>query len=167
MRRIFCSFLSVLLLSLFLTTNVFAQEPLPVSPPLPPGPAGSLQRTADGVWYSTGESDVSEQRSLPQANGGPDEFGYLWSDGNLNWVDASGGIDPGISPSNNHSGPIEIGFPFKYYENTYSSLYISLYGFVTLKDTSSWWRWQSDVPAPYEPNDVIAPHWVPIDRIAH
>ncbi|MBC7228326.1 MAG: hypothetical protein H5T61_14025, partial [Thermoflexales bacterium] len=39
--------------------------------------------------------------TLPQATGGPDDFGYWWDDSvGFNWIDAvSGGTDTGMSGS--------------------------------------------------------------------
>lgn len=165
MRRVICSILSVFVLSMFFTTAVFAQEPAPASPRLPAD--NGLLRTADGLWMSTGEKTVVAQSSQPQTTGGPDDYGYVWDDtAPLNWIDAGGGADTGLTNRNNdHTGPIEIGFPFKYYENTYTNLYISLFGFVTFRDTTNWWNWQSNVPSPEKPDGVIAPQWIPIDRV--
>jgi len=76
-------------------------------------------------------------KSGPADSGGPDDFGYTWSDNvPLNWINASGGTDTGIDSSTDHVGPVDIGFPFKYYENTYSDLYISRHGFLAFNDTS-------------------------------
>ncbi len=64
-------------------------------------------------------------------------------------------------PENEFSGPINLDFPFKYYENTYTQLYISLYGFISFSD-SYLDNSQSDIPSSDRPNDVIAPNWVPV-----
>ena len=57
-------------------------------------------------------------------------------------------------------GPIDIGFPFKFYENTRSQVYISRFGFLAFTDNNIY-NSQSEVPSPEPPNEVIAPHWVP------
>jgi hypothetical protein len=97
----------------------------------------------------------------PQATGGPDDFGYTWDDSvAMNWISASGGTGTGINSSTDHVGPINIGFSFKYYENIYTQLYISRFGFLAFNDDGIYDS-QSEIPSPNEPNDVIAPHWVP------
>jgi hypothetical protein len=171
--------LALCLVALLWPVAVTAQEPaadtnpnsnpnapaIPLSYPAAPT-ADGLMQTPDGLWVSTGAGDLRAQSNVPQATGGPDDFGYTWDNTvPLSWIDASGGVDTGITPNNNRTGAIDIGFPFQHYENTYSSLYISLYGFLTFRDTGSWWNRQSRVPSPEEPNDVIAPHWIPIDRV--
>ena len=62
-------------------------------------------------------------------------------------------------------GPSDIGFPFKYYENVRSQLFISRYGVVAF-NTDALSDDQSRIPNPSKPNDVIAPHWVPVSSIA-
>ncbi|MBU1660609.1 MAG: hypothetical protein KKD28_03965 [Chloroflexi bacterium] len=144
------------------------QPPTPESPfpfkdedhgAYPDGP----RRGPEGEWYMpAGLTPVqgNEPQSV-ESTGGPDDFGYTWDDSvALNWIDASGGTEAGIKSSTDHVGPINIGFPFKYYENTRTELYISRFGFVAFNDTSLY-NSQSQIPSPETPNDVIAPHWVP------
>ncbi|MCP4168958.1 MAG: hypothetical protein GY759_24105 [Chloroflexi bacterium] len=112
------------------------------------------RQTPDGLWYMP---EGAEQRmdvtvTAPQGTGGPDDFGYTWDDSvPLDWVDASSGNDA-------DSGRIKIGFPFKYYENTYDYLYVSRHGFVAFSDEYLG-NVQSRIPNRNKPNDVIAPHW--------
>lgn len=124
-------------------------------------------RTPDGYWGMTeGARPPLETAGIsPQATGGPDDYGYTWSDEvPFNWIDAGNGIETGIDSSTNHVGPIDIGFAFKFYENTYTQLYISRFGFVTF-DNEGFYVRQSQIPSPRPPNNVIAPYWVPIDDI--
>ncbi len=95
-----------------------------------------------------------------EPNGGPDDFGYTFDSSPLDWIDASGGTDTGINSSVDSVGPIAIGFPFKYYENTYSDLWVSRFGFLAFNGNYLY-RSQSRIPEPSLPNDVIAPHWIP------
>ena len=146
------------------TATAMGDGQVPAPPPAPPG----VVLDNEGYWVIAQEA-TEEPELVAQAiaeTGGPDDYGYTWnSDVPLNWIDVSGGIDPGLSLDNNHSGPINIGFPFKYYENTYTELFISLYGFISFPGTTQWWHAQSDIPNAGDPNNVIAPHWGPIDRI--
>ncbi len=142
----------------------------PVSPPGPrQGPkAGISKDPATGLWVTTGIELAPEQMhrgiaaSAPLSTGGPDDYGYRWDDtAPLSWIDASAGTNTGFNSTTSHSGPISIGFPFKYYENTYSQLYVSRHGYLSFNNTALD-DWQSEVPSAGPPNDVIAPHWVPI-----
>jgi hypothetical protein len=80
----------------------------------------------------------------------------------MNWIDAAGGIDTGLSGDSwdQATGPILLPFPFKYYENTYSEVYIAAGGYLAFTEASSWDH-QSHIPSPEQPNNVIAPYWTP------
>ena len=62
------------------------------------------------------------------------------------------------------AGPIDIGFPFKFYENTQSQLYISRFGYLTFNNDNLG-NSQSEVPSPEKPDEVIAPHWAPMYEV--
>jgi hypothetical protein len=121
-----------------------------------------LQSNAYNRWTERGDARQGENSVNSIASmGGPDEYGYTWDDNApLNWIDASGGVDTGIS-EDDYTGPIDIDFPFKYYENTYTQLYISKYGFISFNDAYLD-NDQSEIPSYQPPNDVIAPNWVPV-----
>lgn len=127
-------------------------------------PTSDAIQTHDGLWMMPAEAALLEtpaRTALDPANsGGPDDFGYTFNSVPLDWIDASGGIDTGISSSIDNVGPIDIGFPFKYYENTYGDLWVSRFGFLAF-NSNNLYRSQSRIPEPSLPNDVIAPHWIP------
>ena len=159
-----------LLLLLMLSGTAAAQRSAPDAPvgqPSPvdvasPSPDAGPQKAPDGHWFMPASSrpDVAAA-SAPQDSGGPDDFGYTWNDWEpLNWINASGGTNTGISSSTVSAGPIDIGFPFKFYENTQSQLYISRFGFLAF-NSDNLGNSQSQVPSPEKPDEVIAPHWVP------
>ena len=147
------------------STQVSAQNPPPVYPDGQPArnnaqEYGGPREMQDGLWYQDGPA--SSVNVLPDGAGGPDEFGYTWTDQvAFNWFDASPGVN--IDTSNPYA-PIGIGFPFKFYENTYTQLYVSDNGFVSF-DGANLSRSQSRIPNPGTPNNVIAPNWVPIDSV--
>lgn len=166
---------------------VQAQPPAPTSPAggpwlssaaelTPPGPdqtwpASRLEATPpeafqapNGDWImpaGAGEGFLPVPLGAAiQPTGGPDDFGYTFASTPLNWIDASGGTNTGISASIVSAGPIDIGFPFKYYENSYSQLWVSRHGFLAFNDRYLY-KSQSQVPSAAWPDDVIAPHWIP------
>jgi hypothetical protein len=99
-----------------------------------------------------------------QATGGPDDFGYTWDDSvAMNWIDATDGTDTGLSGSSSGQavGPISLPFAFKYYENSYTNLYIAASGYLAFAE-ADYWRWQDEIPSPEEPNSVVAPYWTPL-----
>ncbi|RLB87005.1 MAG: hypothetical protein DRH10_09850, partial [Deltaproteobacteria bacterium] len=160
--------LSVLILAALLLTIIpTGHTQGPAAPPDPPEPFRACEiegpcKAADGHWYMPEGARPHEANVMsPQETGGPDDYGYTWDDSvALNWIDASGGTETGIGSDTDHVGPVNIGFSFKYYENTYSQLYISRFGFLTFNDDGIYDS-QSRIPSPSLPNDVIAPHWVP------
>jgi len=146
-----------------------ASHPHAMPGDLPGGWENGPRQTPDGLWYMPegAEPQMEGAGLAPQDTGGPDDFGYTWDDSvPLNWIDASGGTDTGIDSDTDRAGPIDIGFPFKYYENTYDRLFISRYGFLSFNDDGLW-NWASRIPSPEKPNDVIAPHWVPSDDVGY
>ncbi|MCB9130802.1 MAG: hypothetical protein H6647_07660 [Anaerolineales bacterium] len=156
--------LFVLILALLASAAPQAGAQQETSQPPPPTnrvqspPVGPIQGP-DGLWMMPAGADrAAEGMELaPQSTGGPDEFGYTWDDSvPLNWIDASGGIETGITSTVDHVGPINIGFPFKYYENTRSQIYISRFGFLAFNDDGIY-NSQSSVPSTEKPDDVIAP----------
>ncbi len=124
------------------------------------------QLNPDGLWYRTTDTtrtDQVESFNLVNTTGGPDEFGYTWDDTVVEaWIDASDGTSAVLSPD--HTDLIALPFDFKYYENTYDGLFISLYGFVSFDSTNLNGSWQSEIPSADPPNDVIAPNWMPFEE---
>jgi hypothetical protein len=97
---------------------------------------------------------------------GPDSFGYTYTIGlPVNWIDAAAGTNIDVTPNASVSGPIDIGFPFKFYENTYTSLHVSLFGFVTFETYQSAAQY-SEIPRASSPNNLIAASWKPYDRVS-
>lgn len=147
------------------SADVAPRGPVNSLPTSPSGaaPLGALQ-SPEGDWImpadAGGRSPDAPLGAAVQPAGGPDDFGYTSSSTPLNWIDASGGTNTGINASVDSAGPIDIGFPFKYYENTYSQLWVSRFGFLAFNN-SYLYRSQSRIPEPSLPNDVIAPHWIP------
>ncbi|MCB0255628.1 MAG: hypothetical protein KDI55_18075, partial [Anaerolineae bacterium] len=160
------SLIPLLLAILFVATGASMVVAQDITPPPPLNEVNHDAVTPiqdpDGLWIMPGGADQARiQTAAPSTTGGPDDFGYTWDDSvPLNWIDVSGGIETGINSNVDHVGPINIGFPFKYYENTRSHLFISRFGFLSFNDTGIY-NSQSRVPSTEKPDDVIAPHWVP------
>ena len=173
-RKLFVLLTIIGLFSVLLGPGMaFAQEPPPPPTPEPPFPGGEGGRPAgaqqgpDGTWFMPeGASTMAPDHAVvPLASGGPDDFGYTWDDTvAFSWIDATTGTDTGMSGSSygQKVGPISPPFSFKFYENTYTSLYIAASGYLGFTDYSSW-PWQSQIPSPSTPNNVIAPYWTPLD----
>jgi hypothetical protein len=139
--------------------------PAPVRPgrfPARPGqPDSGIQRTPNGLVYrEQADSPLTPQ----QVNKGPDDFGYVINSVPIGWIDLTTfGTDTGLGKSKAITGAIPIPFPFKYYENTYNQLWISIFGYLTFTDPQGYAKTQGWMLMPTRPNNMIAPYWTPLD----
>ncbi|HET6399522.1 MAG TPA: S8 family serine peptidase, partial [Candidatus Thermoplasmatota archaeon] len=83
-----------------------------------------------------------------------DRYGYACSVHNRTYVPLGPGATP-IELSNNVSAAIPIGFPFRFYDKTYDSVYISANGWVSFEPTVDPRRG----PATIMPLDLELFHW--------
>jgi len=96
----------------------------------------------------------------PQAMGGPDEFGYTWDDTEpYAWIDAAqSGVNSGLYGGDVYTGPVDIGFTFPFYENSYAQAYFSTKGLVSF-GRGGFWYLNALIPNTAPPNDMIAAFW--------
>jgi len=173
---IFITLLAVL--ALLISPAVTAQGPQPSVPSYPaqePGrPEWALSRetkmdkpfgpfhTPDGYWFMPeGARPPLEAAGIsPQATGGPDDFGYAWSDEvTFDWIDAKSlGTNANLFGGDVYTGPVNIGFVFPFYENSYSELYFSTKGLVSFGQGTYSWN-NTSLPNPSPPNNIIAVFW--------
>jgi hypothetical protein len=147
--------------------SLIVQKPQPPAfapaEPLSSSSHGPWEIAPDGLKYMPGDAPARASFALaPQSTGGPDEFGYTWNDAvAFSWIDAiAGGTDTGMSGYAMATGPIALPFSFKYYENTYTHLYIASTGYVSFDDYGYGYE-QEEIPSVTAPNNVIAPYWTP------
>lgn len=165
--------LSLLLAILALTISgpVTAQDPEPWGHHLPgfkepkPGslglPHGDSHQAPDGLLVMPPDiyPPIETRGAFPQATGGPDDFGYTWDDSvQFSWIDATSGTNSGLQGDDQYTGPIDIGFDFRFYENTYSQLYITTNGLVTFGEGAYQYS-NLPIPNPALPNNFIAVFW--------
>lgn len=165
----------IVALGLLLTQTGAAQKPEPQPPPptappppsfppegfCPKNPCGPWPKSLEGHWVvaESGQPEMAPASIIPQATSGPDDFGYTWDDSvAFNWIDATGGTDSGLAGDDRWLGPVDIGFNFKFYENTYSQLYFNTNGLVTFGEGAYHYSNRS-IPNPAPPNNFIAPFW--------
>lgn len=141
--------------------------PTPSQPQQPPFPGGEggmpggPQREPDGRWYMPEGAQVitTDPAMVSLTTGGPDNFGYTWDDSvAFNWIDASAATDTGLANNCGSMASVPIGFSFKYYENTYSNIYVDFNGYMLLGSTYSCYL-HGQTKSPESPNNVIAPYW--------
>ncbi|MBU1158050.1 MAG: hypothetical protein KKE24_01770 [Candidatus Thermoplasmatota archaeon] len=102
------------------------------------------------------------------SEGGADAYGYTWTDSNspnptvsFNWIDInSTGTDVGFYSyfENDVSSEISIGFSFPFYDDVYTSAYVSTNGFISFT-SASYEYWNYPIPDYYDPNALVAPYW--------
>ncbi|MFH1198019.1 MAG: S8 family serine peptidase [bacterium] len=125
-----------------------------------------------GTKYSDGEQTI-------YGSGGPDIFGYEWIDSDdpdgpayiwddisttgtevTSWTASSGSssaVDDG------YSDPINIGFTFKYYNNSYTQVHLNTNGLVMFSPFTGSTTTHLTIPNAIPPNDFIAPIWGDLD----
>ncbi|MBT3232693.1 MAG: T9SS type A sorting domain-containing protein [Calditrichaeota bacterium] len=103
--------------------------------------------------------------------GGPDNFGYRWVDSDepgtdleFDWIEINQ-IGQSLTLRDDEvEGPINMGFNFDFYGNTYNQVYISSNGYIAFgTDWSGWDHRFRSFPDGNEPYNVIAPLWLDLD----
>lgn len=101
---------------------------------------------------------IDELASNPEGNGGPDTFGYTWSDAvPYNWIDATGGVKR-VS-GDDKTQLLDIGFPFKFYEQVWNQVYVTTNGILIFGTNTSGCCSGQNTPLDRYPNNVIAAFW--------
>ena len=109
---------------------------------------------------------IDNRRGVPptKGQGGPDAFGYKWKDSDapggptFSWVEINAVGTLVTSSDDNNSGPYPIGFPFKFYGNTFTDFRICSNGFISFTSTVN--NLTNDtIPSPPEPNNLLALYW--------
>ncbi len=115
------------------------------------------------IDYAKGEKDERNAVNPLTGSGGPDAFGYSWTDSDeaggpvYGWVDISDGTSISMADDSNH-GPFDLGFPVDFYGNIFSSVNICSNGFVSF--TASVTDYTNDgIPDTAEPNNLLAVFW--------
>ena len=172
MRRKLMILIATLTLLSVLSASMssLAQGPEPQPPPLcppeypsgPERPHGQWQRSPAGQWFMPEDARPPMEAAgvTPQATGGPDDFGYTWDDSvSFNWIDAKSlGTNSNLYGGDVYAGPIDIGFTFKFYENSYSQLYFSTKGLISFDQGGAWYS-NVAIPNAAVPNNFVVPFW--------
>ncbi len=147
------------IISFFLTLAIFF-----AGMPNPALAQNSPRNSSSGLWQNsetyqqTGSSSpISLGIDSPLTVGGPDEYGYTWNDTvPLSWIDATNGIKTTLTATN-EAETVALPFSFEFYENSYSNLYITAYGYVAFEE-SNYWDPTPYIPFSSTPNNIIAPY---------
>ena len=96
-----------------------------------------------------------------------DAYGYYWTDSHaptpsvaFSWVDITGsGDDVGFyDADDDYAGPLEIGFDFEFYGETYSMFNVTSNGYIQF-GAGSYDSYNYPIPTSWSPNNIIAPFW--------
>ncbi|HEU5310074.1 MAG TPA: choice-of-anchor D domain-containing protein, partial [Candidatus Eisenbacteria bacterium] len=112
-----------------------------------------------------GTEDLRQGDPVTQRSGGPDAFGYRWTDSDepggpvFDWVEISQiGTRLPISDLDDNFGPVPIGFEFPFYGNRFTSFRICTHGWISFTNTAVHFLNQP-LPSLGAPENLIAPFW--------
>lgn len=97
-------------------------------------------------------------------SGGPDTYGYTYSDSNggsatYSWISHTGAATTVTGRGDdNLYGPYNVGFTFNFYGNDYTTFYICNNGFITFSSGNCGWT-EVTIPTSGAPDNFIAPFW--------
>jgi len=123
------------------------------------GESGSNLNYSLSATYSDTESPFN------QDGGGPDSYGYFWSDSDLDsdiiysWVDVDSFSDQLFFADNDESASlVDLPFNFLFYDNEYSQLRVNANGWVGFFDDNDEWD-NSSIPSTSAPRAAIFGLW--------
>ena len=147
--------LTLILGSLTPVMPAAAQDELPQEQVWPPK-AGEVRDEELGLLYPQSQAVFIEMAAA-------DKFGYSWSPATYVWTDITGqGALAFNDPDDGYAGPVAIGFPFSFYEKTYTQLYVSTDGLVSFENGVTETSNQL-LPHDIKPNNLIAPLWMDLN----
>lgn len=159
--RLVSIFLALAMLLSVVSSVVLAQDSTPQPKNNPAQSDEPWEDPETNLWMRSNDASIPAVDGLLSTSG-PDDYGYTWDDSvTLSWIDATDGTKAGLSNYTDATDLVPLPFAFKYYENTYTSLYITAYGYLTFTQPDSWSS-QFKIPFPSMPNNLIAPNAAPI-----
>lgn len=102
--------------------------------------------------------------SVTDGQGGPDAFGYKWIDSDepggpaYSWTDISttGTVLSTVSSCDDCNQSVSLGFPFEYYGQAYTTVYVSSNGYITFGSGASSYT-NYPLPSTSAPAGIVAP----------
>ncbi|HNQ78693.1 MAG TPA: putative Ig domain-containing protein [Acidobacteriota bacterium] len=158
LSMIFCSLMMVLLIPLTVSSGTPEAEDCFASDVVVP--SGEIKDPNPPSNLTGGGS--------PRATGGPDAFGYTYTDSNeaggpaFSWVDITGTgtlVGGWTSKDDGYAGPFNLGQTFLFYGTPYTQFYAGSNGFLSFGAGSSSLSNQCPLPSTTTPNDLIALLW--------
>jgi len=113
-----------------------------------------------------GQADPRHGDPVVAATGGPDAFGYRWSDSDepggpaFAWVDITGvGTPIAFTGDDQNIASLPIGFSFPFYGNAFSTVNACTNGWLSFTSTLTSFTNQSLPTAAGQPENLVAPFW--------
>ena len=115
------------------------------------------------LYYSVSQSYDAIDPPFSNPGGGPDAYGYFWSDSNLdgdidyNWIDISNNSSLlSFNQNDADTDPISIGFEFPFYGENYSEFIVNANGWIGFGQGSSAW-YNGNIPSQTDLDGTTAP----------
>jgi hypothetical protein len=127
-------------------------------------PAESLYPADYFKKLPKGAVDTRIGKIAVKGHGGPDLFGYRWTDSDepggpvYQWQDISSTGTRLALNSDDIAVTVSLNFPFEFYGNTYTSMNVCSNGFVNFGTSSAAYS-NVAIPSSTAPNSLIAPFW--------
>ncbi len=129
------------------------------------GEEGSL------LSYSVSKSYPEVESPFNNSGGGPDAYGYFWSDSNLDngidyeWEDISSeAIQVNFSSNDASTEFISMDIEFPFYGESYSEFFINANGWIGFGDDNSEW-YNGNIPSTEYPRPAIFGFWDDLNPI--
>ena len=117
------------------------------------------------LTYEVSQSYPGTQSPFLEDGGGPDGYGYYWSDSDINseldyeWVDITGaGTQVSFATNDDGTSLMDIGFDFTFYGETYSQFLINPNGWIGFGEDNDEW-YNSNIPSSDFPRPAIFGFW--------
>ena len=115
--------------------------------------------------YSITKSYPDVSSPFDVTGGGPDSYGYFWSDSDINnnidyeWIDIStDGIPVTFNSNDTGTENLNIGFDFPFYGETYTDFIINANGWIGFGEDSDAW-YNGNIPSTDAPRSAIFGFW--------
>ncbi len=114
---------------------------------------------AGSAWGGAVTPASARGQNQPAREATADGFGYWFEPATYNWVEINS-VAPVTFLNNayDYAGPINLGFSFPFYENSYSEIYLTTNGLLSLGEALISYG-NTPVPLTAWPNNLIAPLW--------
>ncbi len=124
----------------------------------------TVPSTVPNIQLEKGEKDERDAVNPIAGFGGPDAFGYSWTDSEeaggpaFDWIDISGSGSSIPSSDDGNTGPYNLGFDFSFYGNTFDSIRVCTNGWLSFNSTSTAYS-HDGIPNGAAPNNLLAAFW--------